>query len=330
MHRKSLIACLFVLYVVAAVAIGSWSLSGLMGVSGTVFAQVKGAASDGVLLTQAPPSLEAYASAPSRKTPEIPALQFALYAPQSGQVIVSSKQLQSIPIASTTKLMTSHLVSKYGKLEDSTTVSTTAASINGSLSNLQAGETISVKNLLYCLLLVSGNDAAHALAEYVGGVLLGSQSLADDAKTTRFVQAMNDEAALLHLDHTHYLDPAGLDDEGHSNAVDLAKVASLDIADRKLQPIMDTADNTVTDTSGAITHVLHNSDRLVSEYQYAGSLGGKTGFTPAAGHCLMSSAKRDGHTLIAVILNTYSYTNDASALATKKLLDWGFENVSWQ
>ena len=308
----------------------AWSALGFLGAAGTAFAQVKGSSSDAALISVTPPALAAYSSVNTQAVPQIPAMQFALYAAESGQIILRSKNLDSVPIASTTKLMSSHLVSKFGKLDDVTTVSDTASSVEGSLAHVQSGERISIKNLLYCLLLVSGNDAAHALAEYTGGILLGNPTASAAAKTARFVQAMNEEALRLHMEHTHYMDPAGLNDDGHSNAIDLAKIASVNIADANLQPIMDTADSTVSDQSGQITHKLHNSDRLVSDYQYAGSLGGKTGFTPAAGHCIVSSAKRSGHTLIAVILNTDSSAADASAQAVMKLLDWGFSNVSWQ
>ena len=329
MHRKGLIRSLALLYAISAGGLGVWAAAGYLGTLGTAFAQVKGATNDPSTVA-ASPSLAPYPTVKRGDVPQIPAMQFALYSPQSGRVIAHSASMDPVPIASTTKLMTSHLVSKFGNLDDITVVSEAAASVNGSLAHLQAGEEITVRNLLYCLLLVSGNDAAHALAEYAGGVLLADPKATPEARLNRFVQAMNDEASRLRMDKTHYLDPAGLDDEGHSNAIDLAKVASLDIADKNLQPIMDTADNTVSDQSGTIVHVLHNSDRLVSDYQYQGSLGGKTGFTPAAGHCLMSSAMRDGHTLIAVVLNTDSSAADASALAAKKLLDWGFSGVTWQ
>ena len=82
--------------------------------------------------------------------------------------------------------------------------------------------------------------------------------------------------------------------------------------------------------NGRFRYDLRNSDRLVTDYQYEGAIGGKTGYTPAAGHCLVGAATRDGHTFIAVVLHTDSDTNDASAVEARKLLDLGFNQVSWQ
>ena len=131
------------------------------------------------------------------------------------------------------------------------------------------------------------------------------------------------------MQYTHYKDPAGLDDTGHSSALDLAKLMSTLTNDQKIQEVGTTAQTTVTDVQGKIKHELRNSNRLVADYLYDGAEAGKTGFTPAAGHCLVGTAKRNGTTLIAVILSTYSEDKAASAEENRKLLDWGFTNFSF-
>ena len=262
--------------------------------------------------------------------PFIEAGHYALLDVSSGKIVIQKSAQSEVPIASTTKLMTSHIVSKYGRLGDTVTVSSEASSQPGSLANLVQGENLSVHDTLYCMLLVSGNDAAHALAEYVGGILLGSQQASAQQKTERFVQEMNAEAVRLHMQGTHYADPAGFNDEGHSTAADLAKIASLDVADPLIQPIMGTANYTAIDKLHGYRHDLHNSDRLITDAPFEGTVGGKTGFTDGAGHCLVSAAKRDGHTLVAIILNTNAYDTDASAREARKLLDFGFRSIVWQ
>jgi D-alanyl-D-alanine carboxypeptidase len=193
-----------------------------------------------------------------------------------------------------------------------------------------AGQRFTVEHLLYASMLVSGNDAAQALAEYGGGLLLKDTDASVEAKTARFVEEMNATARRLGLKDTQYKDPVGLDDLGRSTALDLAKLAGSLNQDPILSRMIGTATITVTDQSGRAGFDLKNSNRLIAEYDYPGSLGGKTGFTPDAGHCLISSAKRDGHTLTAVILKTSDEKNEASAVEARKLLDLGFSLTSWR
>jgi len=141
---------------------------------------------------------------------------------------------------------------------------------------------------------------------------------------------MNKLAGTLHLENSHYADPAGLNDDGHSDALDLAKVASEVRTIPVLAKITSTADSTVQDQSGKHVFQLKNSNRIVSEYDFEGAGMGKTGFTPTAGHCLVASATRNGNTLIAVVLNTYSTAPDASAQVAKDLLERGFAQTEFQ
>ena len=140
---------------------------------------------------------------------------------------------------------------------------------------------------------------------------------------------MTDEAVKLGMSSTSYKDPAGLNDQGRSSAYDLAKLTAVVTSDPVIKQITTTAETTIADVSGRITHELKNSNRLVSDYNYDGVIIGKTGFTPEAGHCLVTAVTRNGNTLIAVILSTFSLEPDASAIENRKLLDWGFAALSF-
>lgn len=334
MNLRQTLASLLILIVVACTYAAGWTAQGYLASKPGQIGQVKGASTDSALIAEAKApdtsALGAYPGSLPQLTNAISAKEFALYHMESGKLVASSASLDPVPIASTTKLMNVHVVSEnVADITTPVTVSSTAASITGSLMNISAGEVFTVKDLMYGMMLVSGNDAGHALAEYVGGLLLKNPDASPEEKTARFVQAMNEEAQRLHMANTHYADPVGLDDNGRSNALDLAKIASVDLQDPRVQPIMDTGDVTVTDAQG-YAFPLHNSDRLIEDAPYAGTIGGKTGFTDGAGHCLVSAARRGGQTYVAVILNTYAYTTEASAIEARKLLDYGFSLTHWQ
>ena len=258
--------------------------------------------------------------------PRIQALQYTAYNPDSGKIIYSSDDQQPVPIASTTKVMSAHLVMKYGNLDDIVVVSAEAAGQIGSVMGIYKGEKISVRNLLTGSMLVSGNDSIFALAEYVGGKLLNEEQASSDQKIQRFVEEMNSTADKLHLSNTKYQDPCGLNDEGRSTASDLSKLMSVVMQNQTLREIMQTAETTVSDEQGRYKHALKNSNRFVTDYQYQGVVAGKTGYTPDAGHCLIVAAQRNGYTVVVTILNTYASTNDASAVEARKLMDFTFQN----
>jgi D-alanyl-D-alanine carboxypeptidase (penicillin-binding protein 5/6) len=226
--------------------------------------------------------------------------------------------------------MTAYIVSTRGNLDDVVTISQEAANQPGSIMGARVNEKLTVRSLLLGALLVSGNDCAMALAEYGGGVLLNNPGAPREERIARFVAEMNSEAHKLNMEHTAYLDPAGLNDEGHSSALDLAKLAHFVLIQPVIKEMIPLANTTVTNVSGTIRHDLRNSNRLVADYNYVGIIGGKTGFTPSAGHCLITAAERDGLQLIAVVLNTYAETKEASAQEARKMLDWGFANWKLQ
>ena len=327
MTRTTLIASVTLAITATAFGTAFWAGSSFLRSLPVEAAAVAGASTEA--LGQNLPSLEPYPTA-TASIPLIAASRYALLDVESGKLVAQQDAFVEAPIASTTKLMTAHLVSTVGHLGDILTVSAQAAGQDGSVAHLVEGEQLSLKDTLYCMLLVSGNDAAHALAEYTGGLLLHTPSASPEQKTARFVDEMNSEAGRLKMSGTHYVDPAGFMDEGHSTAADLAKIASIDLTDAAIQPIMDTATYSVTDQRGWYHQDLRNSDRLIADAPLVGTIGGKTGFTLGAGHCLVSAAKRDGHTLVAIILNTDLGDVDASSREARKLLEYGFRSVSWQ
>lgn len=243
----------------------------------------------------------------------------AVYDVESGYPLYEKNETEAVPIASTTKLMTAVVVLDHYALDEVVTVSQAAASQIGSDINLVTGEKITVESLLKGLLIKSGNDAALALAEHRG--------------RDQFVTWMNETASELGMTNTRFLDPAGLDDEGHSTARDLAVLAAYALRYEKVQEIVALERVTITAVDGSQVHELETSNRLLKVdhplyFQYATGL--KTGFTPAAGHCLVSSAVKNGHTVVSVVLGTTEQTVEASAKESRKLLTWAFDSFSWK
>ncbi|PIX31025.1 hypothetical protein COZ61_01975 [Candidatus Berkelbacteria bacterium CG_4_8_14_3_um_filter_33_6] len=254
---------------------------------------------------------------PGTPKPIINAKNYVLVDQKSAEIIVAKDEHISVPIASITKLMTAILTMENGKLDAITTVSKNAIYTNGSTIGLAINEKISINDLLNALLINSANDSAIVLAEYISG------------SEEKFVELMNSKANDLRMSNTRFLDPAGLNDEGKSSANDIAILLSYALRFDNIKSIIKTPEKDIVSISG-LTHHLVNSNRLVKEEMFfSGIIGGKTGFTPTAGHNLVSAAERDGHILIAVIINTYSSSITASAEECKSLLEWGFNNLKY-
>lgn len=251
------------------------------------------------------------------KDPSVYAHNYVLMDEETGYLLVEKDSHEKVPIASTTKIMTAMLVLENYHLDDIVTISQNAASQIGSDINLRTNEKMTVRNLLYALLVMSGNDSAMALAEHIQGGL------------SEFVKNMNEKAKYLQMNDTQYKDPAGLDDSGYSSAFDLAVIASYAMKNKQFSDIVKTTDYTINSVDGKLSHKLTSSNRLIKQDEslfYSNANGIKTGFTPTAGHCLVSSAIKDNRELVGVILNTNESTVDASAKESKKLLQWGFDN----
>lgn len=207
--------------------------------------------------------------------------------------------------ASTTKIMTFLLAQKLGTPDSVVTVSDTAAGCEGSSLEVSRGDRIKLKELLTGLMLVSGNDAAEAVAEHISGSI------------PKFVRQMNKEAAAIGARNTQFVNPHGLPDPRHySTAYDLALITASALKNPEFSKVSGAKNATIKFLNGK-TRKLHNTNKLLGTYQ--GVNGGKTGYTQAAGDCLVATAKRGDVQLIVVVLNDDERWDDA-----KNLLDFGF------
>ena len=221
----------------------------------------------------------------------------------SARVLYEKNAYIERPMASTTKVMTAIVALERGNLSDEVTVSKHAASVSGSTIHLRTGDRLTLETLLYGLMLNSGNDAAIAIAEHIGGSEEG------------FVAMMNKKAAQIGADNTHFVTPYGLDRDGHySTPYDLALMTRYALNNPVFNKIVSTKQITIDDRN------FHSSNEMLSIY--SGADGVKTGYTGKAGRCLITSATRDNERFISVVLN--SPTRSARALSSKKVLDYAF------
>lgn len=247
------------------------------------------------------------------------AQSYILIHDESGIILTQNDSKVKRPIASTTKIMTAVVALENYNLDDTATVSKEAVNQIGSTANLRIGEKITIKSLLHTLLISSCNSSAYALAEHI--------NKNEEKGISKFVNLMNQKAEELGMRDTEYHDPAGLDTTGYSTAYDLSLVTRYALKKDLFRQIVGTDAITVYNTAGTISHSVTNSNRLVGEWKYPGAIGVKTGYMPEAGHCLVAAAKRDNSTLISVVLQTIETGPTKSALESKKLLDWGFDNI---
>ena len=207
-------------------------------------------------------------------------------------------------MASTTKIMTALVAIENSNAADTVAIDRRAVGVEGSSIYLTEGELLTMENLLYALLLASANDAAAAIAIEIGGSI------------EEFAAMMNEKARELGLKNTHFENPHGLDSETHyTTAIDLAKLTAAALKNETFAKIVSTYKTTIPMNGG--TRVLINHNKLLRSYE--GAIGVKTGFTRRSGRCLVSAAKRDGLTLIAVTINAPNDWDDH-----KTMLDGGF------
>jgi len=224
----------------------------------------------------------------------------------SGRVIYSKNADARMPMASTTKIMTAICAIENTQTDKLITVNDAAVGIEGSSVYLTKGEKITIKDLLYAMMLNSGNDAATALACEVSG------------SVEKFSELMNKTAQRIGAKNTHFTNPSGLYEENHyTTASDLALIASYALKNPIFSEIVSTKEKTVTNGDKDYPRRLKNHNKLL--WQYQGCMGVKTGYTKKCGRCLVSSAKRDGVALTCVTLSAPDDWNDH-----KSLLDYGF------
>ncbi|WP_102710763.1 D-alanyl-D-alanine carboxypeptidase family protein [Paenibacillus castaneae] len=236
----------------------------------------------------------------------------ALIDVESGRVLFSHNGNTSMRIASLTKIMTAIVAIEHGKLKDMVKVSKRAVGKEGSSIYLQLNEEMSLSHMLYGLMLRSGNDAATAIAEHVGGSEEG------------FVHLMNEKAAFLGLNNTQFKNPHGLDEDGHySSANDLAKLTAYALKNKVFAEIVSTRVKKVPNPHDKWDYSYTNKNKMLSMYE--GADGVKTGYTKKSLRCLVSSATREGQQLAAVTINDSDDWADH-----RKMLDWGFEHYPLQ
>lgn len=229
---------------------------------------------------------------------------------ETGTVLYEKNADEQRAMASTTKIMTAILTIEAGDLDSEFTVDSMAIMVEGTSMGLKEGDRVSRRDLLYGILLPSGNDAANAAAVSVSGSI------------SAFVKLMNDKAAELGLVNTHFATPSGLDAQWHyTTARELAMLTAYAMKNETFCEIVKCQLAEVEFGNPPYSRTLYNSNKMLKRYE--GAIGVKTGFTDNARRCLVSAAERDGVTLIAVTLNAGDDWNDHT-----KMLDYGFTQVS--
>lgn len=232
-----------------------------------------------------------------------------VYDRSSGRVLYEKNGNKQTPMASTTKIMTAIVVMENSNLSDIVTIDSKSAGTGGSRLGLKKNDKITVNDLLYGLMLRSGNDSAVALAIHIGGSIEG------------FAEMMNQKAKELKLINTHFVVPHGLDKEGHyTTAYELAKIADYALKIDKIKEIVST--KTCTISINNKPKIITNTNELLGSVN--GVYGVKTGFTNGAGRCLVSSCKRNNLDIITVVIG--ADTKKYRTVDSIKLIEYTYKN----
>jgi D-alanyl-D-alanine carboxypeptidase len=246
--------------------------------------------------------------------PEVTAEAWLLWDDTFQRELGSLQANEARAMASTTKMMTAIVALENSNLDDQVIVSEDAAAIGESEIDLVPGETWRMEDLLRALLMRSANDAAVAIAEHVGGSVPG------------FVRLMNETAVELGLADSHFMNPHGLDQEGHfSSARDLLNTALIGMEDPLFAEIVGTRSSTFPDAPDGEERVASTTNALLSTFE--GAIGVKTGFTDDAGLTMVAAAERDGRRLYAVVMGSSDHFADAAALLRYGFNAFGLLNV---
>ena len=228
---------------------------------------------------------------------------------KSGRTVWGKEENKKTAMASTTKMLTAVIAIENGNLNDVVEVSAKAASTGGSRLGLKKGDKVSLHDLLYGLMLRSGNDAAIAIAEHIGG------------NVENFANLMNKKATELGLKNSHFVTPHGLDDPEHyTTAVELAKIADYGLKNETFAEIVGSKNYTITINGYAKS--LNNTNELLGYLD--GVYGVKTGFTNNAGRCLVTSVVRGNMDIIFIVLQADSKKN--RTLDSINLINYVFDN----
>ena len=244
-----------------------------------------------------------------QNAPQISAKSAVAVDVKSGIILFEKNSKIRLLPASTTKLMTA-LVS-LERCNPNQAVTVTFVEKEPTSMGLELGDIVSVKSLLYGLLVASGNDAAAALA------------YACSSTISEFVKEMNAKALELGLLNTHFANPAGFDDPAqYTTSYDLARLARVAVANPLISKIVSTKSTVVTDAAQSKTYYLENINKLLGDV--AGIEGIKTGQTEGSQEVLVTQTTRDSHTIITVVLGSTDRFKDS-----KSLIEWAFANHTW-
>ncbi|MBR2302529.1 MAG: D-alanyl-D-alanine carboxypeptidase [Clostridia bacterium] len=210
----------------------------------------------------------------------------------SGRLLFEKNKEQKLPEASTTKIMTALIVAENADINEVVVISKQATGIEGSSIYLREGEKLTVKELLYGLMLRSGNDCAVALALHVGKTI------------ENFANMMNEKAKSLGCKNTNFTNPHGLPDDNHYTcAYDLGLISCNAIKNPIVREVVSAKSVKINNDGYDYPRYLKNKNKILTIYNYSGANGIKTGFTKKAGRCFVASAERDGMQLVVVLLN---------------------------
>nr|WP_325186458.1 D-alanyl-D-alanine carboxypeptidase family protein [uncultured Oscillibacter sp.] len=283
-------------------------------------------------------SLWASPQAAALEAPEIQCKAALLVDAHTGAVVYAKNEHQELYPASLTKIMTCLLTLEAidkGKLDMNQAITASASALeglpsDGSTANIQAGEVMTVEHLLYCMMVVSANEASQILAETVSG------------SVAAFVGEMNAKAQALGCKNTHFVNPHGIHDSQHyTSAWDMYLIAKEAMKYEQLMPICDTPTVVIPATNVSAARTLRTTNYLIGSWYTRGYLNGdahgiKTGSTSQAGHCLVSTATRGTRSFISVVMagdrvklednetRTYSFYD------TNQLFNWAFDNFTYQ
>ncbi|MBP3427460.1 MAG: D-alanyl-D-alanine carboxypeptidase [Clostridia bacterium] len=229
---------------------------------------------------------------------------------KTGRVLFSYNMHQRLPMASTTKVMTALLALERGEPEAKVTCSEQAYGVPGTSIYLSLGETLTLREMLLGLMLSSGNDAAVAIAEHIGG------------STAQFAAMMNERARQIGAVNTNFTNPHGLPEDTHlTTAYDLALIAREAMRNDAFRELASTKQAQIPWDGRAYPRQLRSKNRLLTDYE--GATGVKTGFTSRAGRCLVFGAQREGMELIGVVLGCADWFDEAA-----RLMDACFETYT--
>lgn len=240
---------------------------------------------------------------------DLSAVSAVLYYPEYETVLFGKNPTSQLSMASTTKIMTSLIALEECTPDRVVEITAEMVNVEGSSSGLSAGDKITLRDLVYCMMLESGNDAANSVAIALGGSFEG------------FAEMMNKRAAEIGMKNTSFVTPSGLDDENHyTTAYDLAMLTKYAMNNKDFAAAVGSKSAVLNYGNPPYRRTLTNHNKLLKSVD--GCVGVKTGFTKKSGRCLVSAVKRDGKYVIAVTLNAPNDWQDH-----KNMLEYGLSKI---